>query len=63
MLEPLAQYLDVFLQPFVSQLASFIKDTKDFINKIEGMTIPETSSLVTLDVTALYTSIPHDEAY
>lgn len=62
-LEPLSKFLDFYLQPFVLQSPSYIRDTKDFINKIEGMYIPPEALMVTLDVTTLYTSIPYDEAY
>lgn len=62
-LEPLSQFLDYYLQPLVLKASSFIKDTKDFIAQVEGVGIPENATLVTLDVTLLYTSIPHQEAY
>lgn len=41
----------------------YIKDTKDLINKMERKQIPETVVWATLDVSTLYTSIPHAEAY
>lgn len=34
-----------------------------FINKTEGLLIPESASLISLDVLDLYMSIPNDEAY
>ena len=40
---------------------SYIKDSGDFINKIQRMgSIPDNAILVTADVMALYPSIPHD---
>ena len=40
---------------------SYIKDSGDFINKIQRMgSIPDSAILVTADVMALYPSIPHD---
>jgi hypothetical protein len=31
------------------------------LKKIENLTIPENTTLVTMDVTSVYTNIPHDE--
>uniref|UniRef100_A0A803SUQ2 Reverse transcriptase domain-containing protein n=1 Tax=Anolis carolinensis TaxID=28377 RepID=A0A803SUQ2_ANOCA len=61
-LEPIAKYVDHFLQPFVTQTKSYIKDTRHFINTVESLHIPEGAILMTLDITALYTSIPLEEA-
>ena len=54
---------DYHLQPLVrKRLASFIKDTNDFVNKLRTMgNLPANSSLVTLDVSSLYNNIPHNE--
>lgn len=62
-LEPLAQFLDYFLQPFVQQSPLYIKDTGHFISRTEGKSISTNAILVSLDVNALYTSIPHEDAY
>lgn len=40
-LELLAQFIDVFLQPFIIEAKSYMKDTTDFISKIEGLQISE----------------------
>lgn len=40
---------------------SYIKDTYDFLDKIQHITISDHSILATIDVTSLYTSIPHKE--
>ena len=47
----------------MSTLPSFIKDTKHFLQTAlnDQLTTPYGATLVTLDVTALYTNIPHDE--
>jgi hypothetical protein len=47
--------------PFVENLPSHIKDTTDYLKKMENLTIPENTMLVTMDVTSLYTNIPHDD--
>ena len=38
-----------------------MKDTKDFINKVEGITSKNEIILVTMDVSSLYTNIPNHE--
>jgi hypothetical protein len=43
-------------------LPSYIKDTTDFIKKLQNFSNIDTNSyLVTLDVSSLYSNIPHDE--
>ncbi|CAJ0941725.1 unnamed protein product [Ranitomeya imitator] len=39
---------------------SFVKDTPDLLRRLEGLTIGLESSLASIDVEALYSSIPHD---
>lgn len=60
-LENISKYVDSLLQPHVLQITFYIKDTSDFIQKIEYCSNPEQSVLLSLDVVSLYTSIPHDE--
>ena len=45
----------------MKEIQSYVKDTKDFINKINNHNIPEGSIFVRLDVKSLYTSIPNPE--
>ena len=59
--ENISRFIDTYLQPVVKQLPSHIKDTKDFVQFIEALQIPKDTLLVTLDVSSLYTNIPHDE--
>lgn len=54
--------MDSLLQPFVSQVQSYIRNTSDFITKVENKPVPENALLISLDVTSLYTNIPVDEA-
>ena len=50
------------LQPLVHKLPSFVKDTNDFLNKLLTIgNLSANSLLVTLDVSSLYTNIPHNE--
>ena len=53
--------LDLILQPYVGQTRSYIKDTSDFLEKISSIELEEDDWLFTMDVTSLYTNIPHDE--
>ncbi|MEE6468220.1 hypothetical protein FKM82_008209 [Ascaphus truei] len=46
----------------VLQMSSYIKDTTDFITKQSALSLDLTDVLlVTLDVSSLYTNIPHQE--
>ena len=41
---------------------TYIKDTTDFIRKLEEIKVPNEALLVTLDIVSMYTNTPHDEA-
>ena len=43
------------------EIPSYIKDTNDFINKIDNFAVPPDSFLATMDVKSLYTSTPNNE--
>ena len=58
----ISRLTDYHLQPNVKDLKSYVKDTTDFINKIESqLNIPTNSFLVSMDVRFLYRNIPHKE--
>ena len=58
----ISEFVDYYLQPEVKKLKSYVKDTTDFIKKIEAMDhVGADSYLVSLDVCSLYTHIPHKE--
>ena len=60
--ERISQFVDHHLKPLVHTTHSFIKDTSHFLNKLEHLgQLPENAFLVTLDVSSLYTNIPHNE--
>ncbi len=60
--EKISGYVDHHLRPHVLKIPSYLKDTTHFLNKLAQIThIDENSILATIDVSALYTSIPHDE--
>ncbi|XP_057680612.1 uncharacterized protein LOC130908814 isoform X3 [Corythoichthys intestinalis] len=53
----IAEYIDAAINPLSQNHKSYIKDTYDFINKLELLTVPETSFLFSIDITSLYTNI------
>lgn len=57
----LGSYLDFFLQPFVINLDSYIKDSAHIISTLQGMKVTTNTILATADVTSLYTMIPHEK--
>jgi hypothetical protein len=58
----LARYVDHHLQPLAEKLPSYVKDTGDFLRKIERTRkVRPNSILVTMDVASLFTNIPHKE--
>ena len=42
-------------------LASHIRDSSDFLNKIKNLKVSPEAILASLDVVSLYTNIPHDD--
>ena len=60
--EGLSELVDNFIQPFVPNIPSCIRDTRDFLDKLHALCpLPLESILCTVDVTALCPSIPHDD--
>ena len=60
--EGLSEIVDHFIQPLVPKVPSYIRDTSDFLVKLRALgPIPPGSILCTIDVTALYPSIPHTD--
>ena len=60
--EKTSALVDWFLKPLLPCVTSYLRDSFDFLAKLKNLgPIPPNSLLVTLDVTALYPSIPHDD--
>ena len=60
--EQISRFVDYHLAPLVNTLPSYIKDTTDFLVKLQNLPpLPPGTLLVTLDVKSLYTNIPHEE--
>ena len=58
----ISKYIDYHLQPIVKHLPSYVKDTNDFINKINAVkSVKKNSYLVAMDVRPLCTNIPNAE--
>ncbi|XP_040212985.1 uncharacterized protein LOC120943646 [Rana temporaria] len=58
--ENASRFVDSILMPHVLTLPSYTRDTLDLLKQIEDMVVPRDALLVTLDVEALYSSIPHE---
>ena len=60
--ENISEFVDFHLRPHVKKLPSFIKDTTDYLQKIQGLNhLPPNTTLVTMDVTSLHINIPHSD--
>ena len=58
----ISEFVDYYLQPEVKKLKYYVKDTTDFIKKIEVIDhVSDDSYLVSLNVRSLYTNIPPKE--
>ena len=58
----LAKYLIKILKVYVGHTSSFVKDSKDLINKLKSIKLQDNEELVSFDVSALFTSIPVNQA-
>ena len=59
--ERISSFVDSLLQPIMKIADSYLRDTTDFINFIERTKVSESTILVSMDVTSLYTNIPQEE--
>ena len=57
-----AKFLARILGPLVGHLPHHVKNSADFVNKIKDLEVPPPWKLVSFDVSALFTSIPIEEA-
>ena len=59
--EKCSEFLDHYLEKVMQNGWSYVKDSGDFIKKINNLdSIPENVILVKADVVSLYPSIPHE---
>ncbi|KAM8924542.1 uncharacterized protein RCH25_009218 [Pelodytes ibericus] len=61
LLNPLSVFLDKVFRGGLSKIKSFLMDTTDLLNKLQDANLEDQTILVSLDITSLYTSIPHME--
>ena len=60
--ERISEFVEYHLKPLVQNLSSFIKDTTHFILQLQKLgPLPDNALLVALDISSLYTNIPHNE--
>ena len=60
--ERISGFVDYFLIPLITKQSTYLRDTAALIEKIENIKIPQNTILVTMDITAMYTNVCHDEA-
>jgi hypothetical protein len=59
--EMLSQFVDLHINPMLKHIGSYIKDTKHFIDMCKDITLEQDDKIITLDISSLYTNIPHEE--
>ena len=58
--ENISAFFDYHLQPLAKGIKSYIKDTNEFLKKIQNLPdLPEDTIVCTIDVVGLYPNIPH----
>ena len=57
-----AKYLAAILNPLTVKNGFTVKNSEDFVNKIRDLEIPPPRKMASYDVSALFMSIPVDEA-
>ena len=59
--EKVSEFLDHFLQPIVTHIPSYLKNTTDLLTELDNIPITEHTILCTVDVKSLYLCIPQEE--
>lgn len=57
--EKIGMFVDDALRPLVTSLPSYLRDTLHILQALEDLVVPPETILITLDIEALYSSIPH----
>ena len=60
--EKISEFVDYFLLPIVQKQNTYVKDTNHILKVLEATPLPKTVLLATLDVVAMYTNTPQEEA-
>ena len=58
----LVKYLTKILKVYTRHTSSFVKDSKDSMDKLKSIKLQDNEELVSFDVSALFTSIPVNQA-
>ena len=58
----LVKYLTKILMVYIGHISSFVKDSKDLMDKLKSIKLQDSEELATFDVSALFTSIPVNQA-
>ena len=58
-----ANILAKVLKPMVGKSPHHIQSTRDFVNRLQGVTLLPGECLCSYDVTTLFTSVPIDQAF
>ena len=58
----LAKYLTKIFKVYVGHTSSFVKDSNDLMDKLQSIELQDNEELVSFDVSALFTSIPVNQA-
>ena len=60
--EKISRFVDFHLRHHVEALPSHLTDTTDYLQKMESMNpLPSEAILASMEVTSLYTNIPHND--
>jgi len=62
LLQAVGLWCDDKLQPIAKETKAYIRDSFDFRQQLEGLTLPPGAKLFTSDATAMYTKIPTNKA-
>uniref|UniRef100_A0A8C6WYX0 Reverse transcriptase domain-containing protein n=1 Tax=Neogobius melanostomus TaxID=47308 RepID=A0A8C6WYX0_9GOBI len=58
--EKISAFIDHTLQPLVTSLPSYIRDSMEFLKMLKTIVVPESCLLVTMDIESLYTHVPFE---
>lgn len=56
----ISEFIEYYLNPLSNRHPSYLKDSYDFIDKVEQLKIPPSAFLFTIDIDSLYTNIETD---
>ena len=59
--ERISSFVDHNIKLLAQQQPSYLKDTKEFLNRIKNLQVQDDTYIITADVSSLYTNIPHNE--